>query len=408
MSDEPILRQRRVALTKADTGLLLRRMMAEIPGLKVVDAATVGWPEDEQHPHLRYWDGEGDPPDIDVFLWIEPRGWREEWRYREDLGQVRLASPPFVACSLDACRMDEQQAVSIEGVLEDLQEKALSLDEADPMAAMKASLNDRIALSEGKFWAIQYESDEEHKAFLDGIFAILEEECSDRLVWAPNDGSPEPTVLKSFVWAGPNALRWALESEKHLLAHALRPLESLPSEVQATAVESYGLHIVETQTFHDFIDLQVPASWPVFAQPSGRDLACDEDSDNGTLWVDFQVSRCGEGAVLQASKISIDGTYHHWTTDGEHRDVARLEAGGNLAVFGISDPVEDGTPLRIFSWTVSVPIRHFHVLVLIHLVLTHDNLADPLCEGVVETIEDSVANIRIDEEAFLEQVVAVH
>ncbi len=57
MTDDPILRQRRVALTQADTGLLLRRMMQEIPELKVVDAASLTWPADTERPHLRYWDG---------------------------------------------------------------------------------------------------------------------------------------------------------------------------------------------------------------------------------------------------------------------------------------------------------------------------------------------------------------
>ncbi len=405
MSDDAILRQRRVALTQADIGLLLRRMMAEIPGLKVVDAASLVWPADEQHPHLLYWDGEGDPPDVDVMLWVEHKGWREEWRYREDGNQLRLSASPYLACAFEACRMDEEQAVSVDKIADYLNERGLMADAADPSEAVEAGFLDRILLSEGTFWAIQYEDDKTHKALLDKIFAMVEEECSDRLVWASNDGSPEAKVLKRFVWAGPDALRWAQESAKHCLAHSLRPLASLPPEAQAAVAESYGLHIVEPRKFHDFIELRVPASWPVFTRPDGRGIACDEDSDNGTLWVDFHVQRCGEHVVMQVTKAAADVAYELWSTDGEHRDVTRLETGSYLAVYGVSEPVEDGTPLQIFSWSVYAPIQHYHVNVVIHLVLTHDNLADPLCEGAVEVIKDSIANIRIDEEAFWERVL---
>lgn len=405
MSDDPILRQRRVALTQVDTGLLLRRMMAEIPGLKVVDAASVGWPAEEKFPHLRYWDGEGDPPDIDVFLWVEPPGWREEWRYREHMGELRLTPPPYTACRFDVSRMDAEQAVSVTDILAHLQDKGLTPDAADPAEAMEAGFLDRTLLSEGKFSAIQYENDADHKAFLDQIFAIVEEECSDRLVWEGPDAAPETRVLKRFLWAGPDAVQWACSAANHFLGHGLRPLAAYPAEALATLRETYGLHIVELKKFHDFIRLQVPASWPVVTTPEGRGLACDEDSDNGTLWVDFHVFRCGEQAVMQATKVAADAAYQLWSTDGNHRDVARLEAGGYLAVYGVSEPVEDGTPLRIFSWTVCAPIRQYQVSVLIHLVLAQDNLADPRCEGVVEAITDAVAKIRIDHEAFLERVL---
>jgi len=69
------------------------------------------------------------------------------------------------------------------------------------------------------------------------------------------------------------------------------------------------------------------------------------------------------------------------------------------------EAVEDGTPLRIFSWTVCAPMRQYQVSILIHLVLAQDNLADPRCEGVVEAVTDAVAKIQIDHEAFLEQVL---
>jgi hypothetical protein len=321
------------------------------------------------------------------------------------LGQLRLTPPPYTACRFDVGGMDDQDAVSVNDIVAYLHDKGLTPDAADPKKPREAGFLDRILLSEGCLSAIQYEDDEAHKAFLDKIFAIVEEECSDRLVWASNDGAPEAKVLSRFVWAGPDALRWAQESEKHLLARSLRPLASLPQETQVNAVESYGLHIVEFQKFHDFIQLQVPASWPVFTTPEGRGIACDEDSDNGTLWVDFNVQRCGEQVVMQATKLAADSAYELWSTDGEHRDVTRQEAGGYLAVYGISEPIEDGTPLRILSWAVCAPIRHYQVYVLIHLVLTKDNLADPRCEGVVEAITDAVADIRIDHEAFLERVL---
>lgn len=405
MSCDAILRQRRVALTQADTGLLLRRMLAEIPGLKVVDASSVGWPADERHPHLRYWDGEGDAPDIDVFLWIEPPGWREDWRYRADMGQLRLTPPPYTACRFDVSRMDVEQAVSISSIAEYLNERGLTPDAADPSEAVNAGVLDRILLSEGCLSAIQYEDDEVHKAFLDQIFAIVEEECSDRLVWVGNDGIPDAKVLRRFLWAGPDTVRWACSAPNHFLGLSLRPLAAYPADTLPTLRDSFGLYIVEFQKFHDFIHLKVPASWPVFTTPEGQGIACDEDSDNGTLWVDFEVNRCGEHAVMQVTKLTTDAAYELWTTDGKHRDVERLEAGGCLAVYAISDPVEDGTQLRMFSWVVNVPLRKFYVAIMIYLVLTQDNLADPRCEGVVDTIKDSVAGIRIDQEAFYERVL---
>ena len=149
MSCDAILRQRRVALTQADTGLLLRRMLAEIPGLKVVDAESVGWPLDEQHPHLRYWDGEGDAPDVDVFLWIEPPGWRADWRYRADMGQLRVSQPPYTGCRFDVSRMDVEQVISIPNIAEYLTERGLTPDAADPSEAVNAGVIDRIVLSEG-------------------------------------------------------------------------------------------------------------------------------------------------------------------------------------------------------------------------------------------------------------------
>lgn len=406
MSDDAILRQRRVALTQADTGLLLRRMMAEIPGLKVVDKASLSWPDsspDGLTPHIRFWDGEGEPPDTDVLLWVEQEGWSLDWEYDAEHGHLVIQELPALLCSFDVCSFEESSAVDLSAIAARFREQGRKLESSD----LKRAIENAVSATgvPGCFYSMQSTGNEEEKAFHDRIFTIVEEECSDRLVLV--EGSA-PSILKGYLWAGRGAIAWALEEPTRTLAYVLRPLESLPAEVRAGVTESYGLSITEEQAFHGFIRLGVPMAWPVYAQPSGRQLACDEDSDNGTLWVDCSADYVGAGMAKQLSEQVLERTCASWEEDRAYSEISASNISGYRCVYAEAETVEGGAALRIFSWVFAMPIEEYHVSLAIHLVLTHDNLADPLCEGVVEAVTQGVANIQIDEDAFLEQIATVH
>lgn len=411
MSDDPILRQRRVALTQADTGLLLRRMMAEIPGLKVVDRATINWPTqmpEAADPYLRYWDGEGDPPDIDVMLWLEPEGWKTEWEYRRDREEVVLSNIPDTACCFEVCRMSEGHAGDLTPLLEEVR-IAGGVDRKKLKGLFNAALKEQLTLVEGRLFGMQDEGDESHRIFLDKVFEILEEECSDRLIWWLHGDEPSLKLLKGFVWAGPEALRWGLEADNRYLTHGLRPLDSVPLELRARAVESYGLHITENQRFHDFLELNIPVRWSVQTLSNGASVACEEDCDTGTLWVTpdgwelHEPAREGSLCEHLASEL-----YDSVSREEGNTSVERVEVGGYKAVYREFECWEYGEHLRFHKWTLFSAIREHLLLVNIDLVMSDEALSDPLCGDIVEQIQKAVANVRIHEEAFLEQVSPRH
>lgn len=195
---------REYCLTTADVRAFEAMLRETFPDIRFVRKAhwyrrVDGKLVDQAPPNLvvPYVESLADPDEPDIEAWLEPEGWEPEWW------------PEYFGSNPRHCRW----------LIINRPRLRFSFDRG---GLRPSAFTD---LTRSRISALYEHGDKEHLSFVHKVIRLSQKMTDQVLDHYPLGDKPPLRAIRSYIWAGPDAMRWCREAPERRLDGTLRPPE---------------------------------------------------------------------------------------------------------------------------------------------------------------------------------------